>query len=131
MTKVGHQEAYGRHQSSGLRRSWLDPNFSASSDLSCISVMEISSPLTSSESVRSPFDSPFGSLGSPATSPPRDASALAERENFEETPTKLDLQINQVEKIIQLKLSWEPRSSNQCDMNERPSTECKIVPKCN
>ena len=59
MTKVGHQvrsyssetkcrqdldrrtmqEAYGRHQSLGLRRSWLDPNFSASSDLSCTSVM--------------------------------------------------------------------------------------------
>merc|ERR1712012_455575 len=121
MTKVGHQEAYGRHQSSGLRRSWLDPNFSASSDLSCTSVMAISSPLTSSESVRSPFDSPFGSLGSPAISPPRpstlqspsssprrpsiifykskDASALAERESFEETPTKLDLQINQATNV--------------------------------
>merc|ERR1712004_885255 len=99
MTKVGHQEAYGRHQSLGLRRSWLDPNFSASSDLSCTSVMAISSPLTSSESIRSPFDSPFGSLGSPATSPPRDASALAERESFEETPTKLDLQINQANTV--------------------------------
>ena len=46
----------------------------------------------------------------------RDASALAERESFEETPTKLDLQINQVEKLIQLKSSLDPRSSNQCDM---------------
>ena len=35
----------------------------------------------------------------------RDASALAERESFEETPTKLDLQINQVEISIQLKSS--------------------------
>merc|ERR1712012_652571 len=62
MTKVGHQEAHRRHQSLGLRRSWLDPNFSASSDLSCTSVMAISSPLTSSESVRSPFDSPLDRL---------------------------------------------------------------------
>ena len=43
----------------------------------------------------------------------RDASALAERESFEETPTKLDLQINQVEKLIQFKSSLDPRSSNQ------------------
>ena len=35
----------------------------------------------------------------------RDASALAGRESFEETPTKLDLQINQVEILIQLKSS--------------------------
>ena len=43
----------------------------------------------------------------------RDASALAERESFEETPTKLDLQINQVEKLIQFKSFLDPRSSNQ------------------
>merc|ERR1719350_2465972 len=111
------QGPYGRLQGSkGLRQSWLDPNFSTSSALSCTSVMSISSPLTSSESVRSPFDSPIGSLGSPAASPPRpstlqspsssprrpsiifykskDSLGESEMEAFEGGPPKLDLQIN-------------------------------------
>lgn len=106
---------------SRLKQSWLDPNFSTSSDLSCTSVMAISSPLTSSESIRSPFDSPMGSLGSPATSPPRPSTLQSptssprrpsiifykskdsvdenETEAFEGEPAKLDLQLNQVSTV--------------------------------
>jgi len=119
----GSQGPYGRLQGSkGLRQSWMDPNFSTSSDLSCTSVMSISSPLTSSESVRSSFDqSPIGSLGSPATSPPRpstlqspsssprrpsiifykskDSLCETETEAFEGVPATLDIQINQANKV--------------------------------
>ena len=36
----GSQGPYGRLQGSkGLKQSWMDPNFSTSSDLSCTSVM--------------------------------------------------------------------------------------------
>merc|ERR1719507_914980 len=122
---VGSRGPYGRLQGSmGLKQSWLDPNFSTSSDLGCTSVMSISSPLTSSESVRSPFDSPMGSLGSSAASPPRpstlqspsssprrpsiifykskDSLGEAEMEafeGFEGGPAKLDLQVNQVNTV--------------------------------
>merc|ERR1719341_2809198 len=120
---VGSRGPYGRLQGSnkGLKQSWLDPNFSTSSDLGCTSVMSISSPLTSSESVRSPFDSPMGSLGSSAASPPRpstlqspsssprrpsiifykskDSLGETETEAFEGVPAKLDVQMNQVSTV--------------------------------